>query len=376
MATSDANRATVAGALAVAVLALPACSTTAPQLALQGDEPFVLRGVSNVEQVGQVTGAESPGSTDRWAVNHSDLGSMFEADGKVWFVFGDTFGERDPDFTGGGGSFWRSNTLGFTTDDDPADGITIEGMVLDETSAAAEVLPSKKVDHDEMTVIPTHGFAANDAMYLHWMSVNHWGEPGEWEVNEAGLSKSSDGGQTWASLDEPRWSGDSRFVQISPYTVTEDGVERLYVWGVTHGRFGGVGLARVETAKLEASDAWQYFTGTDAAGAPQWADDPDAATLVVDGTVGELSVVWNPYLERWIMSTLAEGRGIELREGITPWGPWSEPHLMIAQSELPGPYAPYMLDRYTADGGRTIYFTLSVWDPYNVFWYRADLDKG
>src|SRR5688500_12137640 len=95
VATSDAKRATVVGALAVAVLALPACATTAPQPASRGDASFVLRGVSKVEQIGQVTGAEAPGGTDRWAVNHTDLGSMFEADGKVWFVFGDTFGERD-----------------------------------------------------------------------------------------------------------------------------------------------------------------------------------------------------------------------------------------------------------------------------------------
>jgi hypothetical protein len=347
-----------------------------------GDE-FVLADVTDVERVGQITGAEGPGDTTQYSVNFTDLGSMFEADGKVWFAFGDTFGPRDDDMTGGGGSLWRSNTLGWTTDTDPADGVTIEGMILDDAGVAKELLGSKKVDGDEITVIPTHGFATDAGMYLHYMSVRHWGTPGEWEVNHAGLAKSTDEGQTWEKLDAPRWSGDSGFVQISPAHVTIGGRDWLYVWGVTHGRFGGVSLARVPAAQVEDPGAWQYFAGSkhagkddagkDDAGKPRWSADPANAELVLDDTVGELSVVWNHHLDRWIMTYLAEGRGIVLREGLSPWGPWGEPFELVGAAEVPGPYAPYMLPRYTEHGGRTIYFTLSIWDPYNVFWYRADL---
>ena len=28
---------------------------------------------------------------------------------------------------------------------------------------------------------------------------------------------------------------------------------------------------------------------------------------------------------------------------------------------------------YVADDGKTIYFGLSLWEPYNVFWYKAGL---
>lgn len=345
------------------------------------DEAFLLTDVTNIERVGQITGAESPGDTTQYAVNFTDLGSMFEAGGKVWFTFGDTFGERDDDMTGGGGSHWRSNTLGFTTDTDPSDGVAIEGMILDDAGAAKELLGSKKVDGDEITVIPTHGFATDAGMYLHYMSVRQWGTPGEWEVNHAGLARSTDQGQSWTTLDAPRWSGDSGFVQISPAHVTLDGRDWLYVWGITHGRFGGVSLARVPAAQVEDPGAWQYFaglrkggSGTD--GRPRWAADPAEAALVLDDTVGELSVVWNDHLDRWIMTYLAEGRGVVLREGLSPWGPWGEPIELVGATEVPGPYAPYMLPRYTQDGGRTIYFTLSIWDPYNVFWYRADLVKS
>jgi hypothetical protein len=294
----------------------------------------------------------------------------------VWFVFGDTFGDRPADATGGGGSFWRSNVLGWTTDDDPSDGITLDGMVTDGTGSAKELLSSKKVDGVEMTVIPTHGFEADGAMYLHFMSVRHWGDPGEWEVNYAGLAKSTDDGKHWTKLSGVRWAGDSGFVQISPFHVQIDGEDWLYVWGITHGRFGGVSLARVKASEVEDERRWQYFAGTTADGQPRWRNDVTAAKEVLDDTVGELSVVWNDYLGRWIMTYLAEGRGVVIRDSPTPWGPWGDEKVLVSDTDVPGLYAPYMLPRYTADGGRTIYFTLSVWDPYNVFWYRARLDKG
>ena len=368
-----AHAGTVTGLVASATL-LAACAGAPQPTVNQADAEFVLTGVTGVEQVGQVTGADSPSKTDQYAVHGTDLGSMFQFDRKTWFVFGDTFGERSPTQIGGGGSFWRSNTLGFTTDTDPTDGITLDGMIVDEGNAALELLPSLKDDNVEMTVIPTHGFAANGAMYLHWMSVRHWGAPGEWEVNDAGLAKSTDSGQTWTVLDSPRWNGDSQFVQISPYTVHEDGTDWLYVWGITHGRFGGASLAKVEASKVEDAAAWQYLTGVDADGAPQWGADVDDASLVVDDTVGELSVVWNEYLDRWIMTYLG-GTGVVMREGINPWGPWGEPIDMVGFDDVPGPYAPFMAPQYATGGGRTIYFALSIWDPYNVFWYKAELSK-
>jgi hypothetical protein len=375
MQRSRAARGLAAVSLAsAAAIAVAGCSPT-DTLGNPADSPFVLDGVTGVEQLGAVTGPDSPGNTPQYAVDGTDLGSMFEFDGKTWFVFGDTFGERDG-VVGGGGSFWRSNTMGWTTDADPSDGITIDGMIVDDIGLAKELLPSKKIDNDEMTVIPTHGFAVGGTMYLHWMSVRHWGVPGEWEVNDAGLAKSTDKGQSWTVLDSPRWSGEGGFVQVAPAHVTENGTDWIYFWGITHGRFGGVSLMKVEASQVESADAYRYFTGTDDDGAPAWGADEADAALVVDDTVGELSVVWNPYLNRWLMSYLKEGgAGAVLREGITPWGPWGEPHTLVGGTEVPGPYAPFMNEHYVGDGGRTIYFGLSIWDPYNVFWYKAELVK-
>jgi hypothetical protein len=84
---------------------------------------------------------------------------------------------------------------------------------------------------------------------------------------------------------------------------------------------------------------------------------------VVNDTVGELSVVWNPYLSRWIMTYLRGGGNIVIREGINPWGPWGEPIDLVTQAGFPGLYGPYMNPKYTENDGKTIYFCLSQWGP-------------
>lgn len=332
-----------------------------------------LAGVTNVRQVAQLTGPSSPNKTDRWAVAGQDLGSMFRFDGRTWFVFGDTFATRAPGATGGGGGGWRSNTMAYTTDTNPSDGITLKSYIVDNTNWAKELIPAKQVDGVEITIIPTYGFAANGAMYLDYMSVRHWGAPGEWETNYSGLAKSTDHGQTWKRLASPRWPGTSNFIQVSVVNVGHE----LYFWGVTHGRFGGVQLMKVPEKSVERQSAYRYFTGLSASGAPQWSARLSAAKTIVDGTVGELSVVRNAYLGRWLMTyTDGGGDGTHIRDAPTPWGPWSAPKILVSARAVPGLYAPYMLGQYTANHGRTIYFTLSKWGPYNVFVYRADLVKA
>jgi hypothetical protein len=358
--------------LAVLAISLPGCAGQAGvnMQPVAQRQAFVLAGVRNVTQVSQLTGPDSPNRTGRFAVAGQDLGSMFHAGGRTWFVFGDTFGSRSPGMVGGGGGNWRSNTLAYTTDRNPVDGIRLDGYIVDSTHWAKELLPAKQVDGVEITVIPTYGFAAGGAMYLDYMSVRHWGQPGRWETNYSGLARSTDGGRTWTKLASPRWPGNSNFVQVSVAHVRGD----LYFWGVTHGRFGGVKLMKVAERDVEHQGAYRYFAGVDAAGAPRWSPNMAAARTVAKGTVGELSVVWNPYLERWLM-TSSDGASTNavIREGIAPWGPWSEPSTLVSQADVPGLYAPYMSPEYTTNHGRTIYFTLSKWGPYNVFWYRADL---
>ena len=380
-ARARARRIAAVAASTFLATSLASCAAPGlPNVDPDSHKPFVLSGVTGLTQIAQLTGPDAINDTAVATVAGTDLGSMTNLGDRTYFFFGDTFGERDPDSYGGQGGLWRSNVSAWTTDDDPSDGITFDAWAPADDLGWAEALVEG--DHDandgqgEVTKIPTHGFAIGDTLYLSYMSVSYWGEPGAWDANYAGLAKSTDRGETWTPLDSPRWPGDSNFIQVAPVRVVDGGAEYVYLWAIPSGRFGGVALMRVPATEkaVEDQSAYSYFAGVED-GEPRWSDSLDAAELVVDGTIGELSVMWSEYLDRWIM-TYSDGGDAYIREGITPWGPWNYPVLLVPGADYPGLYSPYMNPRYVADGGRRIYFTLSLWGPYNVFWFSVDLEKS
>jgi hypothetical protein len=245
------RRARVLAALtaAAAIVALGGCAGGgSPSADAAAGKPFVLTGVSGLEEIAQLTGPDAINDTESVAVAGTDLGSMVNVGDRTYFFFGDTFGERDPESTGGQGGIWRSNVAAYTTDDDPTDGITFDGWTpVDDVGWAAAMVEG---DHDpnngsgEVTKIPTYGFAIGETLYVHYMSVKHWGEPGVWDANFAGLARSDDGGETWEPLDAPRWEGDSNFVQVAAAHASDGGAEYVYFWGIPAGRLGGVARDR------------------------------------------------------------------------------------------------------------------------------------
>lgn len=346
------------------------------ELQATGKAPFILKEITALQQVSQLTGKESINKTDRYGVYGTDLGSMFNAGDKTYLVFGDTFGYRSPDAVGAGGENWRSNILAVTSDEDPADGLTFDEMIVNDQGEAIELLPSLKEDHNEMTKIPTYGVNVAETLYLFYMSVRHWGEPGEWDANYSGIAKSVDEGQTWEFIESAKWPGDSNFIQVSSYKVVmDDDTTEIYFWSIPAGRFGGVKLMKVNEKFIEDISKYEYYIGTDEDGNPLWSQQMENAVLVVDDTVGELSVIWNPFLKRWIMMYMQDRGGIVMREGLTPWGPWGKPLQAITQGQYPGLYSPYMNQKYIENDGEFIYFTLSLWGPYNVFWMKVRLVK-
>jgi hypothetical protein len=347
------------------------------ELNVQSNAEFVLKGVRNLTQVAQLTGSESLNETNKYDVFGTDLGSMINFKDKTYFVFGDTFGYRPPSKTGAGGSNWRSNTLAVSSDTDPSDGIMLDKFISYYGDEAKELLPAAKVDYEEMTKIPTNGITVGDNMYLYFMSVNHWGDHGEWFANYSGMAKSEDEGETWTILEDIQWPGESNFIQVSPYTIkVNDELSEIYFWSIPAGRYGNVQLMKVDEKNIVDLNEYQYYTGIDSKGNPIWSKEMDDAAFVLDGySVGELSVIWNPYLDRWIMTYLKEGTGIVIREGLKPWGPWSEEMTLVSMHDYPGLYGPYMNPKFMEDDGKTIYFTLSLWEPYNVFWMKATLEK-
>ena len=156
------------------------------------------------KRVAQLTGHDSLNHTARFEIAGQDLGSMFEADGKTWFVFGDTFGQREAGLTGGGGTEWRSNALAYTTDTDPSDGIRFDGYIADEIGLGqgADRL-ARRSTAIEMTVDPDLRVRGQrrDVPGLHVGEA--LGRAGGVGDQLRRLRPSTDGGQTWTKLDGP-----------------------------------------------------------------------------------------------------------------------------------------------------------------------------
>jgi hypothetical protein len=120
-----------------------------------------------VEQIAQLTGPSTESlnpTAEAYGVHGTDLGHTFLAGDDLYMIFGDSFGPNKSD--------WRSNVAAvIATDQDPSDGLTFDRMITDRPGHAKELLAAKKVDGDEITVIPTSGVAVGDRLLRHSMSV-------------------------------------------------------------------------------------------------------------------------------------------------------------------------------------------------------------
>ncbi len=163
-------------------------------------------------------------------------------------------------------------------------------------------------------------------------------------------------------------------------------------------------LAAFSADDLEAGTSrWFYYSGIQN-GSNTWSNDEKSAVPLLNepANIGNHSVAWNPSLHRFILMA----GNVTTRFSMAPWGPWSDPIMTfspqstwsnklihhsgqdpISRSLIPifdpgngqvvdlsydtqgVPYGPYLIDKYTQnpDGSVTIFYTISTWNPYEVF---------
>ncbi len=222
--------------------------------------PSVLEGVENLTEIAQLTGPGAINDTEAAAVAGTDLGLDGERRRYHLLLLRRHVRRARRRLLRGQGGIWRSNVAAYTTDSDPSDGITFDGWrPTDDTGWATALVEG---DHDantgkgEVTKIPTGGFAIGDTLYIQYMSVKFWGEPGAWDANFAGLARSTDGGTTWTPLEAPQMAG--RFELHPDHRRARAGggaTEYVYLWAIPAGRFGGVQLMRVPATTDAVEDA-------------------------------------------------------------------------------------------------------------------------
>ncbi|WP_238010582.1 DUF4185 domain-containing protein [Dactylosporangium sp. AC04546] len=356
-------------AAATAVLALTAATltlTAGPALATSAHTPASL--------VEKLTGPDSPNNTwGRWNIKGTDLGILWDNNaGQTLALFGDTFGDA---WVGpGGGAFgpgelnWRSNVLLRSADTNLADGMHLDSAVTAGDGRAREILPGlhQPDNTGEVTKIPTAGIAIGSRQYVSYMSVRHWGPPGQWDTNYARIAYSDDNGASWVTTGTPVWNNPSLNDHFQMQAFERRG-GYLYVFGTPSGRLGSAYVARVPEAQVLDQAAYQYWNGS------AWAaGSSSSAAAVVSAPVSELSVRYDTYSGRWLMMYL-QGEDIVLRTATSPQGPWSTGQVVVSSADYPGLYGGFI---HPWSSGGTVYFTMSQWDPYNVYLMKVRINTS
>jgi len=188
----------------------------------------------------------------------------------------------------------------------------------------------------------------------------------------------------------------------------------VFIFGVPRYRKSVPYLAYAPIETLADQASWRFFAGRTPEGKPKWVPKAEwrpspegqiyAPVGDKDYNVGEFSITWNVPLHVWLMMY----GGVAVRVAPAPWGPWSEPTVILGPTDHPGCrlvmtaegcgnrrdywpgkrrgdkfqpggfYAPYVLNRYTradAEPHRaTMFWTLSTWNPYEVLIMRTTIE--
>lgn len=316
--------------------------------------------------VAKMTGRDSVSATDtKWGITGTDLGISWDnGSGQILTLFGDTFGKWTG--PGGGGDDWRSNVLLRSDDKDLSDGVSYVSAPQDRAGHAKELIPSKKTEGVEVTTIPTAAISVGHRQYMAFMSVKHWGPPGEWDTSFSKFAYSDDNGETWLTKNTPQWTNNAAGTDGFQMAAFVKSGGYVYMYGTPNGRFGPARVARVPQAKMLTQSAWRYWDGK------RWGSNEPKAAAVVPANVSELSVQYNDYTHSFQMMYLQDS-DVVLRQSKSPEGPWSTPQAVVSSDDYPGLYGGFMDPR---SSGPNLYFALSQWDPYNTFLMRITLDRS
>lgn len=374
----------------------------------KGKKPYALSDeIKSLEWMNYVTGPNSVGHTNEYAVGGTDLGFPIynSTNDKMHVAFGDTFMDAASQ-----SGLWRSNVLGWTDDHDLSDGLNIKGFKTGGGNAATAIIDGWHMDEYEMTKIPTGGIEVNGVLYMWYFSKYSWNGPAVNSMNYGGAVKSTDDGQTWSRVNDLSWLDDSvpdrkahveklanedismhaadsgitmethagySFTQIFPIDG-KDGY--VYILGEGGYRSGGIRLGRVKYADIEVFEKYEYYNGCGADGKPIWLKgsaglktvEANKKAYIISDRCSEQSAMYNKYLKKWMVFYLnTSDAGIMYRTADNIYGPYSEakvavPYAFDFPDGLTSLYAGCVHEKWTENDGETMYIIISKWKPvYN-----------
>lgn len=334
-----------------------------------------VKGVKWFEEKGQITGEDSLNRTQsRWGQGSTDLGTMFELNGAVYMVFGDTF-----QYSNQGGTWYKNSMAKISNTKDYESGPIFEWVKVNQNNGG---LVNVRPNTDTGSMIATSGTGVNRdgqaTLFMHIMEIRRWTSYGtHWVTNGSGWASSTDDGNTW-KLHERMFEGDTNFAQIACYQ--KDGF--LYMLGAGAAGYGPVKLCRAPLENFELRDNYEFYIGTDETGNPRWSPNEADAVAVIDSVNKEIAVVYNEGMDCFLFTTLDNvTQQMVIRDAKNIWGPWSKPSVLFDESYVTHVdngqkffYGSFMYSGFMTDDGRTVYMTLNKWVPYNIQWMKVHFE--
>ena len=323
-------------------------------------------------------------------LTRTDLGVPFRHNGKTYILFGDSQGGHTGDL----------DAICYTTDLNPNDGLTL--TFLKDVGGIWNPITIPGVNMGTFNV-PTEGVSNNGKIYLYSTTGT---------MTQSVVSVSNDNGYTYQKLFD--WST-NHFINVSIVEVdlsTWPGFplpsgQGMAIFGSGLYRGSDVFLSYQNMNEIGTANLIKYFAGLDGSGHPLWSPlETDAKALFNQPCVGELSVTYNAFIKKWLLTYNCDNPGgTNFRTADQPWGPWSQPKVLFngwadagycnfmhvdwnsqncdnafdagREYQWGGDYGPYQFPEYATSTdsvtNSTIYFTQSTWNPYNVVLMKSKL---
>lgn len=244
--------------------------------------------------------------------------------GTLW-TFGDTFlGTRQADgapaYSGN-----RSNTLAFLPEGERSFPPRLQYLRGSDGVAVAPLSLLAGEDAERRRLWPLAGVQLGARTYMYYGLIDVTG-PGPWGFKPVGtglaVAESAFGQYERLVGRSGGWPIDPTAIEVASPWLYLYAPRRF--WGEQTFR-SGLLVARVPAAAIELPEAYEFFGGCDAGGAPRWVATVEAAVPAAEEVWGQASVAWHPAVGAHVLATsshLGRPRGIQLRIATTPWGPW------------------------------------------------------
>ncbi len=335
-------------------------------------------------------------SYERYRLPNTDLGVPFAHNGQTYLLFGDQFhttyyqqrGAQDP--------------IGIMSNNTNLDWGAKLDFVKYLDGRYREIVVSG-VNMGPFGV-GVEGVSWNNNMYIYVSNSGSDGNGGT-TMTFSALAKSTNNGYSFTRLyNMPA----SKFINVSVVKTKSDinypepiGSDIQVMVGSGPYRRSQIFLAYQRGDQIENLNSIRYFMGVSGDGKPRWSPRvEDAIPLFEQGNVGELSLSYNNFIKKWILTYY----GTTFRLADNPWGAWSDDmslfdawedggycHFMyypdctegenpddnttIPQNGPGGPYGPYQFEDFARGDTdhTTVFWTLSTWNPYTSLLMKSNI---